>query len=56
MGVARVATSLGISLIKRVKTRVVVKIKQVVLMLMLQRRIAFMHFALWVNKRVLPMW
>ena len=42
------------SLIRRVNTRVVVKLKQVVLMLMLQRRSTFIQFAL--GKRVLPMW
>ena len=56
LGVEKVATRLGIYLISRVNTKEVGKLKLVVLMLLLQGRIAFMHFAKGVNKRVLLMW
>ena len=49
----RVATRLRISKIWRGKTKEAGKFKIVVLMLMLQRRITFIHFAQRVKKRVL---
>ena len=50
LGVERVATRLSISLIYRGN------FKLVVLTLMLQRRITFMHFCLDVSNIVIPMW
>ena len=52
----RAATRLGIELIQRFKTRVVVKLNQVVLMLMLWRTITFILFTVEVSKRLLLMW